>query len=453
MRNNEIPKEESDRARERLAPLIQRFGYASVAKTMGIPRSSLFSAMKTRNFGKVTVGLAMALTKQDVLKVRATVSSRTRPEGLSKRLSDEEHERVYELLRTWVSAHGMRPVANALAVSWVWLRRVIRGRIRIGGWLGSRIDALTSADVKAPWESDGYVPEHEAFLAVEKFNLIAEELGSAVKARKELGISRNAGQELLHGNVTMKHAMAIDDYILKPRGDGIVTLDTSLTYSERGASEATRRGTKARRVHLNMMIPVVKLDRPKTRADCASIPRPCPWAGCRHHMLLDITEIGTIKFNLTARYKDPLSLPPDKSCVLDIVEANPDGITMVNTAKELHITKERLRQIYSYSIKPKMSQSLVEENAVDEDDLRERRKIEEKMPTPKKLYKTTIIIWSEFDPEAGTGMELEDLVSEAVSGSAYCSRMQCELVDDPSKDSAWDNNEFFGEPDDEEDDE
>lgn len=34
------------------------------------------------------------------------------------------------------------------------------------------------------------------------------------------------------------------------------------------------------------------LPRPKTRADCLQEARPCPWVGCRHHLLL---EIATVK--------------------------------------------------------------------------------------------------------------------------------------------------------------
>ena len=61
-----------------------------------------------------------------------------------------------------------------------------------------------------------------------------------------------------------------------------------------------------------------------------------------------------------------------------------------------------------------------------------------------KLYKTTIVIWSEHNPQSGM-TELEDIAREATSGNAYCSKELTELVNDPSLDSDWDNNEFFGE--------
>lgn len=57
------------------------------------------------------------------------------------------------------------------------------------------------------------------------------------------------------------------------------------------------------------------------------------------------------------------------------------------------------------------------------------------------LYKTTIVIWSEFDPEP---YDLADLAREAEDGDAYCSAQVRELVADPTLDPDWDGTEFFG---------
>lgn len=35
--------------------------------------------------------------------------------------------------------------------------------------------------------------------------------------------------------------------------------------------------------------------RPKTRADCAQVPRPCPYYGCRYHLGCDVSRVGTLK--------------------------------------------------------------------------------------------------------------------------------------------------------------
>ena len=72
------------------------------------------------------------------------------------------------------------------------------------------------------------------------------------------------------------------------------------------------------------------------------------------------------------------------------------------------------------------------------------------MKTPA-LYKTTIIIWSHFNPDMS--VELEDLVWEATEGSAYCSGQKSELIEDPTQDPQWDGTEFFEEEEEEEEEE
>jgi hypothetical protein len=69
----------------------------------------------------------------------------------------------------------------------------------------------------------------------------------------------------------------------------------------------------------------------------------------------------------------------------------------------------------------------------------------------KPLYKSTIIIWSEYDPSA-LDFELSELAHEAETGDAYCSSMTCSRVAEPEKHPAWDGTEFFDEEDDEDDD-
>lgn len=60
------------------------------------------------------------------------------------------------------------------------------------------------------------------------------------------------------------------------------------------------------------------------------------------------------------------------------------------------------------------------------------------MKTP--LFKTTIVIWSEYNPQE---RELDDLARDATSGESYCSRFHVEQVADPKSDPAWDGTEFF----------
>jgi hypothetical protein len=60
----------------------------------------------------------------------------------------------------------------------------------------------------------------------------------------------------------------------------------------------------------------------------------------------------------------------------------------------------------------------------------------------KALFKSTIIIWTQYDPSA-LEIELTDLVHEAENGDAYCSTIDCVLVTEPEKDAAWDGTDFF----------
>lgn len=85
--------------------------------------------------------------------------------------------------------------------------------------------------------------------------------------------------------------------------------------------------------------------RPKTRADCESVPRPCPFVGCRFSLYLDVQEsTGGIKVNFP-------DIEPDEmrhSCVLDIADAG--GVTLERTGALLNITRERVRQLETKAI-------------------------------------------------------------------------------------------------------
>ena len=61
------------------------------------------------------------------------------------------------------------------------------------------------------------------------------------------------------------------------------------------------------------------------------------------------------------------------------------------------------------------------------------------MQRPNKLWKTTVVIWSKFDPQH---VELDDLAHEAIRGEAYCNKSLSECVA-PDNDPDWDGTEFF----------
>jgi len=58
--------------------------------------------------------------------------------------------------------------------------------------------------------------------------------------------------------------------------------------------------------------------------------------------------------------------------------------------------------------------------------------------TPDKLYKTTIVIWTEYDPD---GVDIDYLGRDAIYGDAYCSSVERECIEDSS---LFPDTEFFG---------
>lgn len=79
---------------------------------------------------------------------------------------------------------------------------------------------------------------------------------------------------------------------------------------------------------------------------------------------------------------------------------------------------------------------------------------EPKLPG-KLLYKTTIVIWTAFDPESGDcdirmyDDGIERLARAACEGEAYCSKLKIQAVLKPEKDPDWDGTDFFKEEEEE----
>lgn len=80
--------------------------------------------------------------------------------------------------------------------------------------------------------------------------------------------------------------------------------------------------------------------RPVTRADCASVPRPCPYVGCPYHLYLDVMPSGAIKMNFPDLEPGDLQ----ESCVLDICETGARPIERV--ARLMNLTRERSRLVF-----------------------------------------------------------------------------------------------------------
>ncbi|HRY01572.1 MAG TPA: hypothetical protein P5256_00480 [Beijerinckiaceae bacterium] len=60
------------------------------------------------------------------------------------------------------------------------------------------------------------------------------------------------------------------------------------------------------------------------------------------------------------------------------------------------------------------------------------------MSKPTVLYKTTIEIWTDYNPAC---REIDDLAQEAMIGSAFCSLQHTDEVTDPAQ---FPDTDFFG---------
>ena len=79
--------------------------------------------------------------------------------------------------------------------------------------------------------------------------------------------------------------------------------------------------------------------RPKTRADCVNVPRPCPFVSCRYNLYLDISVNGRrIRINFKGE-PDEMSV----SCALDLAEDGPRGL--IDVGRLIGTSKERARQV------------------------------------------------------------------------------------------------------------
>ena len=42
---------------------------------------------------------------------------------------------------------------------------------------------------------------------------------------------------------------------------------------------------------------MLAIPRPTTRGECRAAARPCPWVGCRYHLLIEVTSSGGLQLN------------------------------------------------------------------------------------------------------------------------------------------------------------
>jgi hypothetical protein len=94
-----------------------------------------------------------------------------------------------------------------------------------------------------------------------------------------------------------------------------------------------------KRLALTLVYPE-DVERPKSRADCQSMQRPCPFVSCEHHLYLDVNpQSGAIKLNFPHLEVWEMA----ETCALDVADRG--GITLEEVGAILNLTRERIRQV------------------------------------------------------------------------------------------------------------
>jgi hypothetical protein len=85
---------------------------------------------------------------------------------------------------------------------------------------------------------------------------------------------------------------------------------------------------------------VEDVEKPRTRAECSSGERPCPFVSCKHHLYLDVSaRTGAIKLN----FPDLEVWEMNETCALDVADRG--GTTLEEVGAIMNLTRERIRQV------------------------------------------------------------------------------------------------------------
>jgi hypothetical protein len=101
-----------------------------------------------------------------------------------------------------------------------------------------------------------------------------------------------------------------------------------------------RRLSKTELARGRMLYPETDYWKPKTRAECVDMERPCPFVSCKYHLYVDVHPVrGSIKVNFT----DLEVWEMTETCALDIADRG--GITLEEVGEIMNLTRERVRQV------------------------------------------------------------------------------------------------------------
>jgi hypothetical protein len=126
-------------------------------------------------------------------------------------------------------------------------------------------------------------------------------------------------------------------------GDEVITREQRRSRRKRDVRARTisvKRMTKRELEIGRLLFPENDYWKPRTRAECAEGPRPCPFVSCKHHLFIDVSaRTGAIKLN----FPDLEAWEMTESCALDVADRG--GTTLEDVGAIMNLTRERIRQV------------------------------------------------------------------------------------------------------------
>lgn len=108
----------------------------------------------------------------------------------------------------------------------------------------------------------------------------------------------------------------------------------------RAKTISIRRLSKTELNRGKMLYPEQDYWKPRTRADCVDMERPCPYVSCKYHLYIDVHPVrGSIKVN----FPDVDVWEMTETCALDVADRG--GITLEEVGEIMNLTRERVRQV------------------------------------------------------------------------------------------------------------
>ena len=108
----------------------------------------------------------------------------------------------------------------------------------------------------------------------------------------------------------------------------------------RARTISIRRLSKTELNRGRMLYPEQEYWKPRTRADCVDMERPCPYVSCKYHLYIDVHPVrGSIKVN----FPDVEVWEMTETCALDVADRG--GITLEEVGEIMNLTRERVRQV------------------------------------------------------------------------------------------------------------